>query len=182
MGPNKPRDRTKASDPNAFSGAAVRRRSVGPGILACSFSPVIVRRPIGSRVKAIAKALLAAAFVMAGILHLMAPGPFLAITPDWVVWPRTVIRVTGLLEILGATALYVPRLRRAAGLALAAYAICAFPANIKHAMDSAADASAFPGWWYHGPRLALQPVIVWWALWCSGVIDWPFHGPRKSPD
>ena len=160
----------------------MRRRSIGPGVLACPFAPGIVRRHIGSRAKTIAKALLAAAFVMAGILHLTAPEPFLAITPDWVVWPQTVIRVTGLLEILGATALYVPRLRRAAGLALAAYAICVFPANIKHAMDSAADASAFPGWWYHGPRLALQPIIVWWALWCSGVIDWPFHGRRKSPD
>lgn len=124
MGPNKPRDRTKASDPKALSETAVRRRSVGPGVLACPPSPVLVRRPIGSRAKTIAKALLAAAFVTAGILHLTAPGPFLAITPDWVVWPQKVIRVTGLLEILGATALYVPRLRRAAGLALAAYAIC----------------------------------------------------------
>ena len=23
-------------------------------------------------------------------------------------------------------------------------------------------------WLYHGPRLALQPVIVWWALYCAG--------------
>ena len=150
--------------------------------MARPFTPDMVRRPIDSRPKTIARAFLAAAFAMAGILHLIAPEPFLAITPDWVVWPRTVIRVTGLLEILGATALYFPRLRRAAGLALAAYAICVFPANIKHAMDSAADANAFPGWWYHGPRLALQPVIVWWVLWCSGVIDWPFHGPCKSSD
>ena len=46
-----------------------------------------------------------ARFAMAGILHLTAPGPFLAITPDWVVWPQKVIRVTGLLEIPGATVL-----------------------------------------------------------------------------
>lgn len=137
---------------------------------------------MGSRVTAIARVLLAAIFLIAGALHLVAPGPFLAITPDWVIWPRTMIRVTGVLEILGAIALCVPRLRRAAGLALAAYAICVFPANIKHALDSGADANAFPSWWYHGPRLALQPVIVWWALWCSGVTDWPFQRFRNFPD
>jgi len=30
-------------------------------------------------------------------------------------------------------------------------------------------------WWYHGPRLALQPLIIWWALWASGATDWPFR-------
>jgi hypothetical protein len=33
-------------------------------------------------------------------------------------------------------------------------------------------------WWYHGPRLALQPVIVWWALYCGNVISWPFGRGR----
>ena len=31
------------------------------------------------------------------------------------------------------------------------------------------------GWWYHGPRFVLQPVLVWLALWTGGVIDWPFR-------
>jgi len=30
-------------------------------------------------------------------------------------------------------------------------------------------------WWYHAPRLALQPVIAWWALFCAGVTDWPWR-------
>jgi hypothetical protein len=32
-------------------------------------------------------------------------------------------------------------------------------------------------WWYHGPRLAFQSVLVW-ALFCAGVIDWPFRARR----
>ena len=25
--------------------------------------------------------------------------------------------------------------------------------------------------WYHYPRLALQPAIIWWALWVSGAVQ-----------
>jgi hypothetical protein len=36
------------------------------------------------------------------------------------------------------------------------------------------DAGGLPvSWWYHGPRLMFQPVLVWWALYCSEVINWP---------
>lgn len=32
------------------------------------------------------------------------------------------------------------------------------------------------------PRLALQPVLVWLALWVSGVTDWPFRRQSKRRD
>ncbi|RZJ98547.1 MAG: hypothetical protein EON88_00445 [Brevundimonas sp.] len=123
----------------------------------------------------IARWVLAAAYLAAGLLHLLAPGPFLTITPDWVPFPAEVIRLTGVAEIAGAGGLMVPRLRTAAGWGLAAYAVCVFPANIKHAIDSLGQAHPMLGWSYHAPRLLLQPVIVWWALWASGVTDWPFR-------
>ena len=128
-------------------------------------------------VRSIARWVLAGLYLAAGVLHLLVPGPFLTITPGWVPFPLEVIRLTGAAEIAGAVGLMVPRLRRAAGWGLAAYAICVFPANIKHAIDSLQQAHPLLGWSYHAPRLALQPVIVWWALWCSGVTDWPFRGP-----
>jgi hypothetical protein len=34
------------------------------------------------------------------------------------------------------------------------------------------------GWWYHGPRLIMQPMLVWWALFCAEVIDWPWRKHR----
>lgn len=125
-----------------------------------------------------ARAVLATAYGAAGVLHLTFPGPFLAITPEWVPWPEIVIQVTGICEIVGAAGLLVPRLRRAAGIGLALYAVCVYPANIKHAFDHVAIGSAPLGWWYHGPRLAFQPVIVWWALWASHAVAWPsrVHG------
>lgn len=42
------------------------------------------------------------------------------------------------------------------------------------AIDHVAIGGPALGWWYHGPRLALQPVLVWWALFAGGVVTWPF--------
>ena len=122
----------------------------------------------------VARWVLAAAFAAAGALHLVSPEPFLSITPDWVPQPETVIQLTGVAEILGALGLQVPRYRRAAGIGLALYAVCVYPANIKHAVDFFEGGGDPGGWLYHGPRLLFQPVIVWWALWSAQVIDWPF--------
>lgn len=119
--------------------------------------------------------ILAAFFAAAGVGHLLAPQALLAITPAWVPFPEQVIFATGLFELFAAAGLVSERLRKPAGIALAAYSICVWPANFKHALY-AIDVTHVPSsWWYHGPRLALQPVIVWWALFSSGVVDWPWR-------
>jgi len=117
--------------------------------------------------------LMAVFYVIAGIGHLMRPEAFLPIVPDWVPFARQVILLTGLCELAGAMALLTPRLRKLAGIMLALYALCVWPANIKHAVEGINVPPIPDTWWYHGPRLALQPVLIWWALFCSGAIDWP---------
>lgn len=117
--------------------------------------------------------IMAAFFATAGYLHIASPAALLAITPDWVPFAPQVIFVTGLLELAGAVALVTKRLRRCAGIALALYALCVWPANFKHAIDGIDLAGLPSSWWYHGPRLVVQPVIVWWALFAAEVIDWP---------
>jgi len=119
--------------------------------------------------------LMAAFYLAAGLLHLARPDSFLLIVPGWVPAPREVILLTGVAEIAGAIGLFIPRLRRAAGIGLALYALCVFPANIKHTFQGVALEALPSSWWYHGPRLALQPVLVWWALYAGGVIDWPWR-------
>ena len=118
---------------------------------------------------------LAAFFAAAGVARLAVPEPFIAITPDWVPFKPQVILVTGLCEIAGAVALVTRPLRTSAGVALALYAVCVWPANFKHAIDGIDVPHIASSWWYHAPRLALPPVIVWWALFCAGVIDWPWR-------
>ncbi len=121
---------------------------------------------------------LAAFFAAAGLAHLAVPAPLIAITPDWVPFKPQVILVTGLCEIVGAVALVTRPLRTWAGIALALYAVCVWPANFKHALEGIDVPHIASSWWYHAPRLALQPVIVWWALFCAGVIDWPWRRHR----
>ena len=115
-------------------------------------------------------------FVVAGLLHLAAPDAFLPIVPDWVPAARYIVVLTGICEIVGGLALLTRRLRVLAGIMLALYAVCVFPANIKHAFEGIEVAGLPSSWWYHVPRLALQPVIVWWALFCAEAVDWPFCG------
>ena len=110
----------------------------------------------------------------AGIVHLASPDAFLPIVPDRVPEPRAVVLATGACEVAGALGVLTRPIRRLAGIMLALYAVCVYPANVKHAMENV-DVPQLPrSWWYHGPRLLAQPVVVWWALFCTGVVTWPF--------
>ena len=129
-------------------------------------------------IRGVLRVLLAAVYLLAGIAHIARPEGFLAITPTWVPFPDQVIFWTGVAEIAGAIGLFVPRLRRAAGIGLALYALCVWPANIRHAVEGIAVGGTVLGWGYHAPRLAFQPVFIWWALFAGAVIDWPFRTRR----
>lgn len=127
--------------------------------------------------------LLAVFYGFAGYRHLVDPAPFLAITPAWVPAPEAVIAVTGMAELLGAAALLQPwskTLRRAGGWGLALYAACVFAANIHHFELDMARPDHGWGLAYHVPRMAVQPLIVWLALWVSYAIDWPFGVTKKG--
>jgi uncharacterized membrane protein len=119
--------------------------------------------------------MLATLYVVAGIAHLRAPEQLLAITPSWVPLAPQVIFLTGWFELLASAALLTRPLRWWAGIAMAIYALCVWPANFKHALEGIDLAYVSSSWLYHGPRLALQPIIMWWALYCAGVIDWPWR-------
>jgi len=119
--------------------------------------------------------MMAALYIAAGIAHLVAPEKLLAITPSWVPFAPQIILVTGLCELAGAVALVTRPLRHWAGYALATYAICVWPANFKHAMNGIDLPYIANSWLYHGPRLAFQPVLVWWALFSAEIIDWPWR-------
>lgn len=116
----------------------------------------------------------------AGIAHILDPDAFLAITPDWVPEPRLVIVATGWCEIAGSLGLMTRSFRRISGLMFALYAVAVFPANIKHAVEGIVVPALPDSWWYHGPRLAAQPVLVWWALYATGWTGWPFSKKSAS--
>ncbi len=111
---------------------------------------------------------LALFYGVAGILHLVRPEPFIRIVPEMLPWPAAIVLVTGLVEIGGAALLLGRRTRRFAGAALALYALAVWPANFRHAFAGIDIAGVPTGWWYHAPRLALQPVLMLAALRAGG--------------
>ena len=144
-------------------------------------APALAERRQDSDRRWMMRLALAALYVVAGIAHVIAPGGFVAITPSWVPFPAQVIFLTGLFELCASAALFVPRLRWYAGVVLAAYALAVWPANIHHAFAHIVVPPIPDSWWYHGPRLALQPVIIWWALYATHVIDWPWRTRKDQP-
>ena len=96
-----------------------------------------------SRARMIARFVLALIYAVAGIGHIVSPAGFLSITPEWVPYPEMVILLTGIAEICVAVALlFRPPLRMWGGIGLALYALCVWPANIKHAVNDIAIGGA----------------------------------------
>ena len=137
-----------------------------------------LRPPNHGLARAVARWLLAALYLTAGIFHVTRPQPFLAITPHWVPWPDTVVLLTGLAELAAVPALLQPwskPQRHAAGIGLAVYAVCVYPANVNHMLIDLAKPDQGLGLAYHIPRLLAQPLVVWAALWAGEAIDWPWR-------
>ncbi len=125
---------------------------------------------------------LAAAYVIAGYLHIASPAAFLSIMPRFIPFPGPVVLLTGIAELLGAIALVQPvsaKLRRAGAIGLAIYAICVFPANINHFILDMNRPNGGLGLAYHIPRMFAQPVIIWLTLWCVDLAGSPFRRHRS---
>ncbi len=133
-------------------------------------------------IRSVARGGLAAFFLLAGVLHLASPAGFLLITPDWVPDKPAVIAFTGVCEVVGAIGLLTPATRTWAGAALALYAFCVFPANIKQALEHIAVPGLPDTWWYHGPRLLAQPLLIWLTLFSAGFRVWPVRAKASLCD
>ncbi|MFF8103248.1 hypothetical protein ACF1AE_24215 [Streptomyces sp. NPDC014986] len=106
--------------------------------------------------------LLAGLLAAAGTAHFAAPRRFDHIVPRSLPGsPRTWTYASGAAELTLAAGVALPRTRRAAALAAAAFFVGVFPANVKMAAD-----------WRHRPapqkaaalgRLPLQLPLVLWA-------------------
>lgn len=112
---------------------------------------------------------LALFYAAGGVGHLVFTDAMARIVPPQVPAPHAVVIATGVAELIGVAALLFARTRRWAGWAFALYALCVWPANMRHAWLDLTSGTGLPIW-YHAPRLLLQPAIIWWALWASGAV------------
>ena len=124
--------------------------------------------------------LIMAAFYLAiGVVHLGAPDAFLPIMPEWVPAPRAVVLASGACEIAGALALLNTRLRRADGIMLALYAVCVFPANIKHAFQGGGPRGAAILRVVSRPKAGDAAGAGVVGAVYSGMVTWP--GREREP-
>jgi uncharacterized membrane protein len=106
--------------------------------------------------------MLAGLLATAGVAHFAAPRSFDATIPKALPGrPRTWTYASGAVELALAAGLAVPKTRRSAALATAAFFVGVFPANVKMAVDwrdrPAPQKAAALG------RLPLQVPLVLWA-------------------
>lgn len=117
----------------------------------------------------LARWLLAAFMATAGVGHFLAADSFTAQVPPWLPMPGLVIAVSGIVEVAFAAALLFARRRRAlVGWLLAAFYVVVFPGNISQFLTGA-DAFGLDSDVARGVRLLFQPVLIAWALWCTGA-------------
>lgn len=112
---------------------------------------------------------LAAFLAVAGVGHFVAPETFRAQVPTWMPQPELVIAVSGVIELgLAAALILLPRRREQAGWALAVFFVLIFPGNISQFLTQT-DAFGLDTDVARAVRLLFQPVLVVWALWCTGA-------------
>lgn len=129
----------------------------------------MVRTP-GAMVASAARWLLAAVLLVAGIGHLVNVEAFLAQVPPWFPVRAAVVGVSGVVELAFGVALLVTRGRRRVqvGFVVAAFFVAVFPGNISQYVTGA-DAFGLDTDTGRAVRLVFQPVLVGWALWCTGA-------------
>ncbi|MFJ6835784.1 DoxX family protein [Streptomyces sp. NPDC091209] len=109
--------------------------------------------------------LLAGLLATAGVAHFAVPRQFDATIPSALPGaPRTWTYASGVAELALAAGVALPRTRRVAALATAAFFVGVFPANVQMAVD-----------WRHRPAplkaaaLARLPLQVPLVLWARGI-------------
>lgn len=122
-------------------------------------------------VRTIARWLLGAALVFAGIGHLtFAREEFVAQVPIWLPLPVDfVVVASGVVEIsLGLALILLAKYRVVVGWITAAFFVAIFPGNIEQFV-SGTDAFGLNTDLARGIRLLFQPLLVAWALWSTGA-------------
>jgi len=92
---------------------------------------------------------------------------YVGIMPPYLPFPRELVLISGVAEILGGLGVLVPRVRRAAGWGLALLLVAVFPANIQMAQDSLQRAGWSPVTLLFFLRLPLQFLLVAWVEWAT---------------
>lgn len=98
-------------------------------------------------------------FVVAGISHFMFPKFFAAMIPPYLPYPKLLVLISGVLEIILGTLLLFPEVRTLTGIGLIALLIAVFPANIYMAQRMTQKENKYS--WVAWARLPMQFVLIY---------------------
>jgi uncharacterized membrane protein len=118
---------------------------------------------------------MALALLFVGTDHWIHPQRYLPMMPPWIPLHLELVLFTGAAEIAGGIGILWKRTRKLAGLMLAVYFVAVFPANIRNALNGVAVDGLPQASWYYWARLPFQPLAIWWALYASELIRWPYR-------
>jgi uncharacterized membrane protein len=130
--------------------------------------------------RTIARLIFGVFLIFAGVSHLsFARTAFYAQVPPWLPLNTDfVVIASGVLEIaLGAALVLLTRRRVPVGWVVATFFVLVFPGNISQFVTHA-SAFGLDSDLARGIRLLFQPLLVIWALWCTGA--WAAVRQRRS--
>jgi uncharacterized membrane protein len=113
-------------------------------------------------------------FLLGGLGHFVAADFFIAIVPPYIPFAVAAVYVSGVFELAGAVALWLPRWRKAAGIGLFVLTLCVTPANVHMWLHpelflhlaSGLSLQAFSA--VLGFRLVVQ-VFLLYCIWCGAI-------------
>ncbi|MBC7780404.1 MAG: hypothetical protein H7125_09900 [Proteobacteria bacterium] len=114
-------------------------------------------------------------FLVGGIAHFVLTDLEMRIVPEYVPWPRAVVLVTGVLELLGAAGVLWRPTRRAAGYGLIALTLAVTPAHFY--MLQRPELFDVP-YWALVLRLPLQVALLVLIAWSTAT---PRSEARSGP-
>ncbi|MBB4639560.1 DoxX family protein [Longimicrobium terrae] len=115
------------------------------------------------------RVVLAAVFIVAGVLHFVITDQYVGVMPPWLPWHRGLVLVSGVAEIAGGAGLLVPRLRRAAGIGLILLLVAVAPANWQMYLNARAAGASATAQTLFLLRMPLQLVLIWCVGWAAGL-------------
>jgi uncharacterized membrane protein len=107
--------------------------------------------------------ILAALFVFAGVMHFVIPDAYVSIMPRALPWPRELVYLSGVAEILRGARLLLERTRRAAGIGLVLLLVAVWPANVQMLLNARASGASTLAQALLILRLPLQLVLIAWV-------------------
>lgn len=132
--------------------------------------PAVLPSMLSAALGLVARLGLAAILLVAGVAHFVLVEEFLGQVPTFLPVREAIVIASGVVELALGVALLTLRGRRLAllGWVVALFFVAVLPGNVWQAVNSS-DSFGLDTDRARLLRLPFQPLLVWWALWCTGA-------------